>query len=320
MVMESDFILQNILKELEADRKVIASAKIKSFITLGTGILFLIGAALSGILLQWTFFIGGGIVVIGIILNWRTKAATDIYRDSFKMKAVGAALRTIDTSLSIVPEAGITENEFVNTQLFTKSPDRFNSEDQVSGKAGKTSFSFSEVNAEYKTITTDNKGRRQEQWHEILKGIVFTGDFNKHFNGITVVRPNDIGSKIGGWLQKAVPVFFSKQSTKVELENTKFAETFLVHSTDQVEARYILTPAMMDKICELDSKCRYTISLSFINTRLYIAFPLTENYFEPPIYKSLLKPSCMERDLSVIRFMYGIVKELDLNTRIWGKD
>ncbi len=320
MALVNEVLLKTILQELESERKLISSAKVKSFIVLGIGLAFLIAGTLLGPLPPLGYVIGGLIVVIGVILNGRTTPAVRSYRNSFKRKAVDAALKSIDSSLCIEPEAGMSEREFVNTQLFTESPDRFNSEDQVTGKAGKTSFAFSEVNAEYKTVTTDNKGRRQEQWHEILKGIVFTADFNKNFQGITVVRPNDMGSKIGGWIKKAVPIFFSTQSALVELENASFSKTFITHSTDQVEARYILTPAMMDKICELDSKCRYTISLSFINTRLYIAFPLTENYFEPPIYKSLLKPSCMERDISVIRFMYGIVKELDLNTRIWGKE
>lgn len=320
MALENEVFLQTILEELEAERKVISAAKVKSFVILGIGITWLIIGILLGPLPTWGYVVGGLIVITGIVLNWRTNPAFQNYRNSFKRKAVNAALKSIDGSLCLEPQSGMTEREFVNSQLFTESPDRFNSEDQVSGKAGKTSFSFSEVNAEYKTVTTDSKGRRQEQWHEILKGIVFTADFNKNFHGITVVRPKDIGSKISGWIKKAVPVFFSKQSTLVELENLEFSKMFVTHSTDQVEARYILTPAMMDKICELDSKCRYTISLSFINTRLYIAFPLTENYFEPPIYKSLLEPSCMERDISVIRFMYGIVKELDLNTRIWGKD
>jgi hypothetical protein len=75
----------------------------------------------------------------------------------------------------------------------------------------------------------------------------------------------------------------------------------------------------MERLCQLEDKCTYTISLSFIDTRMYIAFPLDKDYFEPPVFKSLLDQKSINEDLSVIRFMYGIIKELDLNTRIWGK-
>jgi hypothetical protein len=52
---------------------------------------------------------------------------------------------------------------------------------------------------------------------------------------------------------------------------------------------------------------------------MFIAFPLDKDYFEPPVFKSLLDQKSINEDLSVIRFMYDIIKELDLNTRIWGK-
>ncbi|WP_442589768.1 DUF3137 domain-containing protein [Pedobacter sp. AW31-3R] len=320
MALENDAALQGILQELEVERLRVSKANVRSFVIIGAGIGFLLVGIFVFPLPPWGFFIGIGIVIAGIVMKWRSVPAERAYQDSFKRKAIGAALRTIDSSLTISPLEGMSEKQFVDTQLFAQTPHRYHSEDQVSGKANKTSFVFSEVHAEYKTETKDSKGRRQEHWHEILKGIVFTADFNKHFHGVTVVRPSDMGSKIGGWIKKAVPIFFSRKSTEVELENIEFSKTFITHSTDQIEARYILTPSMMDKICALDAKCRYTISLSFIDSKMHIAFPLTENYFEGPVYKSLLEPSCLERDISLIRFMYGIVQELDLNTRIWGKE
>lgn len=322
--MSSDFrddpLLQNILQDLEVERKSILASRIKTFAILGFAALIIAAGIFSGIMPTWGYISAGVIAVLGIVLLFKAQAPFNAYKESFKLKVVAAALRSIDQSLIIEPELGLTETEFIDSQLFTEEPDRYKSEDQVSGTAGKTNFYFSEVHAEYKTVTTDSKGRRQETWHEILKGIVFTADFNKNFKGVTVIRPKDITSTMGAWIAKAVPVFFSKNSQLVELENIEFRKTFITHSTDQIEARYILTPAMMDKICELNQRSSYTVSLSFIESRVYIAFPLSENYFEPPLFKSLLSPSCLEKDLQIIQFMYGIVQDLDLNTRIWGRE
>ena len=55
-------------------------------------------------------------------------------------------------------------------------------------------------------------------------------------------------------------------------------------------------------------------------SKMYIAFPLDYNYFEAPIHETLLASDLLENDLSIVRFMYDIVHELDLNTRIWGKE
>lgn len=131
------------------------------------------------------------------------------------------------------------------------------------------------------------------------------------------MRPKDFGAALGAWFSKNV--FSFGGNDVVKLENTDFDKTFVTHGSDQVEARYILTPAMMERILNLNHQSKYTISLSFIGSRMYIAFPLQRNYFEAPVFKSLLDPAIMDEDITVIRFMYDIVKELDLNTRIWGK-
>ncbi|MNY16389.1 hypothetical protein D3C86_1496510 [compost metagenome] len=227
-------------------------------------------------------------------------------------------LKSIDDSLEIDYTSGLPEDDFVRSQLFSKEPDRYRSEDQVWGTAGKTKFAFSELHAEDKTVTQTKNGR-QEHWHTLLKGIVFNADFNKHFNGITVVRPRDMGAALGAWIAKAMPIFSSSDREVVELENPEFEKEFVTYSTDQVEARYILTPAMMERLCALNKRCCYTISLSFINSSVFIAFPLSKDYFEPPVHKSLLDAAFLNEDTEVIRFMYGIIQELDLNTRIWTK-
>lgn len=318
----NDAALQIVLQELELDRKKTLSKRLEAFAVIAAGAaILIIGFLFNFILLHPLAYviIALAVMILGGVFYSNSHKKFQVYRNAFKKKVIGAALSSIDQSLVIEPEYGIGEQEFIDSQLFTRDPDRYSTEDFVSGKAGNTDFYFAEVNAEYKTVTTDNKGRRTETWHEILKGIIFTADFNKNFQGVTVIRPKDIGSRLGSWIAKAVPIF-SSHNQLVELENLEFDKTFITHSTDQVEARYILTPAMMDKLCQLNSKSNYTISLSFIGTRVYIAFPLREDYFEPPLFKSILSPSFLERDVNLVRFMYDIIKELDLNTRIWGKN
>jgi hypothetical protein len=124
---------------------------------------------------------------------------------------------------------------------------------------------------------------------------------------------------MGAWISEKLPVFSNSGKDIVKLENMEFSKSFVTYSTDQIEARYILTPSMMERLCKLNDKTRDTISLSFNGSYIFIAFPLSKDYFEPPVFKTLLDGKFLEEDLEVIRFMYGIVAELDLNTRIWTK-
>ncbi|MES2828524.1 MAG: DUF3137 domain-containing protein [Bacteroidota bacterium] len=310
--------LQSTLNELEKERKTVSGIKIKSYLFIGTGILFGAAGFLISDLLIAGAIIGVVSLIVGLVILNKASEKFNVYRHEFKSRVIAVALKSIDASLELQYNTGLSERSFINSQLFTQRPDRYKSEDQVYGNAGKTHFSFSEVHAEYKTVTQTKNGRR-EHWHTILKGIVFCADFNKNFKGVTVVRPKDMGAALGAWISDKMPIFSSSDRELVKLENTEFCETFVTYSTDQVEARYILTPSMMERLCELNNKTRNTISVSFIDSYVYMGFPMSKDYFEPPVFKSLLDPKFLEEDLNVIRFMYGIIKELDLNTRIWGK-
>lgn len=307
--------IEGVIAELEVQRKKIASNKFQGWgaIVLGLVTTFLLISFGQGII---ALAVGALGIITGIVILYRISDDISQYKYRFKREVIGAALNSVDQSLTFEPKNGISESEFINSQLFGTTPDRYHSEDLITGKNEKTSFYFAEVHAEYKTETQTKNGR-QEHWHDILKGIIFSADFNKNFNGVTVIRPKDFGSSLGAWFSKNVYSFGDKDV--VELENDYFVKNFVTHSTDQVEARYILTPAMMEEIAELNDRSAYCVSLSFINSSVYIAFPLDNNYFEPPVFKTLLKPDLLDEDMSILNFMLGIIKELDLNTRIWTK-
>jgi len=308
--------LQQVLAAMEITRKRIAATQTKGYIFIVAGIIlcilgFILGFPVAAIISGLIPLIYGGILLFNI------NDSLTAYQNAYKTNVIGAALKFLDESLSINPDQGIEASEFMYTQLFSTEPDRYKTEDLVSGSADKTRFYFAEVHAEYKTVTQTKNGTRTE-WHDIFRGIIFAADFNKKFNGVTLVRPKGFGAAFGAWFSKNLFSFGSNQV--IQLENVTFDKTFVTYGSDQVESRYILTPALMERILNLNHQTKHTISLSFIESRMYIAFPLNRNYFEAPVFKSLLNPETVDQDISTIKFMYDIVKELDLNTRIWGKE
>lgn len=313
--IEDDDARQRILIELEALRKEIYGIKIKNYSIIGTGALVIVTGSAFGVFIP-SIALGIAILIYGLVMFSKAGPKEGQYRCTYKHSLVAYALRTIDKSLKIDDVQALSEEAFISSRLFAKAPDRYQSEDQVYGFAEKTKFSFSEVHAEYKTVTQTKNGQRVD-WHDILKGIVFCADFNKNFKGTTMVRPKDFSAAFGAWISTALPILASEEVVK--LENPNFDKTFVTYSDDQVEARYILTPSMMERISELNKRSKETISLSFSGSLIFIAFPLNGNYFEPPFSKSLLDENLLQKDIELVQFMYDIVKELDLNTRIWGK-
>lgn len=255
-----------------------------------------------------------GLISISVSLG-----EVDQYRLDFKQRLVAQAIKMVDQSLEIDPKRGLSEDEFFGTLLFKKKPDQYKSEDRISGTAGKTRFSFSEVDARYKELIITKKGTTQENWHELFCGVIFQADFNKNFKELTVVQPKVFGSDTAEWFGSNTP-FFSGARERVKLENPEFEKHFATYSSDQIEARYILTPLMMESICKLNDRCEDRISLSFVGSTITIAFPLIRNYFEAPLFESLLTNGLMKEDLELVRHIYQVIETLDLNARIWGKD
>jgi len=206
------------------------------------------------------------------------------------------------------PEGGVKLRDFRQCNLYdTHETDGISTEDQVYGKIGKTAFVFCEATYYYKY--TDSDGDEQERRN--FSGIAFDADFNKYFHGITLL----CSSRPGHLSKKDYP--------QVKLEDIAFGKQFKVYSTDEVEARYILTPALQERFMRLvesvrRSKAGKKILVSFHGTRILILIESGKDRFEAQILSKLTMKR-VEEDFAVLTAMAGIVEELNLNTRIWTK-
>jgi hypothetical protein len=212
----------------------------------------------------------------------------------------------------------ISENAYNYSDLFRTRYDRYKGDDFVSGIIEKTDFECSELHTEYKEVTYDSKGNRHESWVTIFKGLFFHADFNKEFHGKTYVSPDvaeRLLGKFGQSLQK-----ISGPGELVKLEDVDFEKEFVVHSTDQVEARYILTPAIMEAMLRIRRLNNQGVHFSFVGSRVFCALSIRKDLFEPKIFKAGIDISEIENMYHLFEINQIIINELNLNTRIWSKN
>ncbi|MDQ8003696.1 MAG: DUF3137 domain-containing protein [Pedobacter sp.] len=294
------------LEQLEIARKRVARQYILGYSLMCLGMILTViffSLHLFGIGLTLFFlcpFVG---FVILLLVDDKEKQ----YKLDFKQNVIANIVEGDDSNLQIDPNSGIGPRDFVESFLFSKKPDLYKTEDLVYGQIGKTTVHFAEVGAQFVYEGNAN---------QIFNGILFCASFNKHFGGLTLVRPRPYTNSLSRWINQNLLT----NNKVVDLENADFNRIFFTQASDQVEARYILTPSLMEKLLELNQYANSTISISFIWSNVYIAFPLNHNYFEAPIFKSLLNADVLEKDLNMLRLMRHVVEELDLNTRIWTKD
>jgi uncharacterized protein DUF3137 len=310
--------LRPTLEELEARRRRIVK---RFLLTLGIVALVILGAGLVAA----NSNAGAPVLIVALILGVITIflawwLLTRKFVPEFKERVVGEVARFVDPSLMYSPKGYISQPQFSGSRIFLTGIDRYRGEDHIAGRIGATAIEFSELHAEYKTTTTDGKGRTRTTWHTIFKGLFVIADFNKHFQGTTVVLP-DLAEKTFGWLGKLLQKMnIARKEKLVKLEDPEFEKQFVVYGSDQVEARYILSTALMRRILDFSNRQKRPVCISFTGSNVHIAVTTQKNMFEPRIFRTVLDFDLIGDYLDDLQLAIGIVDDLNLNTRIWTKE
>lgn len=208
-----------------------------------------------------------------------------------------------------VSDGGISEYVFKASDLFYWDNTTYlRQEDYIRGVIGRTDFEFCEAELGHEETTTDRKGHTTT--HEVtdFKGMVFNADFNKHFSGKTIVSTSYVAT-------------FKR---RIKLESVDFNKKFRTYCTDEMEARYILTPALQERLLTLLDTMKNTINessiqMTFNQNRLAIFISSYKDRFEPTMFRKMTIER-VEKDFTCIKAIAGIVEDLNLNTRIWTKE
>ena len=237
------------------------------------------------------------------------------YKNDFKEKVIAPLIYELDKNLSYMPERHIQEEYFKRSKLFLSKPDRVSGNDYISGKIDTVAIQLSDFHAEKRH--TDSKGNTS--WRTLFQGLFIISEFNKHFKGETIILPDSaqssFGDLVGGWLQSNN---FSRDEL-VKMDNPEFEKEFVVYSNDQVEARYILTHTLMQKLLNYKKRSKHPLYVSFIGGNIYIAIAYNKDLFEPSVFHSLLKYKIAMEYLGTLHLAVGVVEELKLNQKLWSK-
>ena len=236
------------------------------------------------------------------------------YEKSFKEKLIRSIVKFIDETLIYKPNHCIKDQTFNHSRIFIGGYDNYSGDDYVRGKIGKTTLEFSDLN-----VTKEQSTVKNSRTVTIFKGLFFIGDFHKNFKGETYVLTDKAESffgKLGNKLQS----LNMNRPPLVQLEDSEFEKNFVVHSTDQVEARFILSPSLMERILQLKARTRSNIQMSFRSSKIFLAIPSIKDFLEPSITESLFKTGNLEAYFIDLTMALAVVEDLSLNRRIWGKE
>jgi Protein of unknown function (DUF3137) len=175
-------------------------------------------------------------------------------------------------------------------------------EDLFNGTYKSSAFELYEGHLEQRH--TDSKGRTR--YSTVFRGQLIRMHFPREFFGVTIVR-RDAGvfNVFGGGKAD------SKKLERVRLGDSRLERAFEVWGTDQVEARYLLHPVMMERLLELETKLHgKRLRCAFDDGDVLVAVE-GGNLFEPgDLFKPLVDPARARRIVTEISGVFGVMDQV----------
>ncbi|MCB2081868.1 MAG: DUF3137 domain-containing protein [Rickettsiales bacterium] len=221
------------------------------------------------------------------------------YSSSVKEKIYPLIIRFFGGSFAFHPEPPVVISECMPFQLLPKY-DRSKMEDYVRGI-------YRGVVIECFELELSKYSRFEREENTVFNGVVIRLSANKTFNGKTVVhapggelRVNDISGM-----------------ERVYLEDPEFEKYFNVYSTDQIEARYLLTVSFMERLKELGRLFGGgRPSCSFFENQLMIVIYTHKNLFKTG---SAFVPATFTEEIAIVlqemQTLFGIITTLKLDEK-----
>ena len=238
-----------------------------------------------------------GVAVYGVVSALLTASKRRNFRSNFKNRVVASIAKSF--GLSYDENGGLGTDEFF--EIYDCYINEQSSEDMMSGEVQGVRVRFSDFYAAEK-VRTKNGTRTDVKFH----GVLFVADFHKRLNcEVRVCHKNSRNLR--------------KYGQRANMDDVKFEEFFDVYTTDQVGARYALTPLLMQRLTEVYLRLGSQINAVLREDKIYVAIETWRDNFEPRIDCSLKQDSTIELYVDEIGALVDIVSELNLNRKIWSE-
>ena len=281
------------LSELENERvNLVAAVKKASLITLVVGVC--VGAA-AAYFLDAIFGVTLGAISYAATTGLLTASKRREFRANFKRQIIEKIVKK--HGLNYDKDLGLGLDEFFT--IYDCRVDEWSSEDLISGEIEGVRVKFSDFYAA-KMV----KKKNNTETVVLFRGVLFKADFNKKSSCVTqIAYANSRNLAIYG--------------QKANMDDVRFEEIFDVYTTDQIGARYALSPALMEKFTQLCLRLDAPVNAVLKDSQIFIAVETWRDDFEPQLGKSLMDEATIAAYESEIESFTQIVKELNLNRKIW---
>lgn len=300
------------LKALKIEGQKVGNIKLVQGILIGLSIIcfFLI----TNLALKSPSIIIISLIVWGAtgLFIWLSSYNIKDFNLKFKKQVVEKIIKQIDSNLNYEPSLEFPQDKYDDSGI-GESYTNYYSDDLITGKLQGIPVNLAEVHTE-RVVHSGKTTSRVTLFH----GLFMEVQFNKKFSGETKIVP-DKSLGICNFIESTCEKMFGRTNKEVVLESPEFNSMFNVYSTDQVEARYILSTSFMERLMEFNTKLEVDTSFSFYKSNMYIKIDYGHELFEP----SLGNENCVSKKeiynlYCFVTFIKSIIEELKINQNLFG--
>jgi hypothetical protein len=236
---------------------------------------------------------------------------------AFKKSVFSRLVHYINPSFEYIEKTHIGLREWLHSGLFTEENYRITGGDQVIGAHNGVAFQSCNVTVTYRPSFTSEK----DPDDLVFSGNYFVARFHKTFPTPIYIHPRK--GVFGVLKESTTTSYLNTEGNKILLEDPEFQEQFNVYCDDQVVARYVLTPAMMERIKAINKRNKGKLYMA-INQNNIVMATNSENVTE--VGSSEYGMMFTKIDLALLDRIYQELTEqltmidtLRLNHTLWKK-
>jgi hypothetical protein len=268
-------------------------------IVLGFALVLMLYGARHYIDVPWIFFL-----LPLLPLLWWCSRPIKRYKSDVKQQVFPQIFKYFGDDFIFSPSHSMSLSVLKRSKLLPHYDDA-HFEDYVQGSHKGVEIVINELR-----LTKEVRRDKRTETETVFRGVMVQLSSHKAFKGHTVVVKNR-----GGLINFLSSSF--KGLSRVKLEDPRFEQQFDVFSTDQIEARYLLTVSFMERLQALAAMFAGKIQCAFYDDKLLIMLASRDNRFE---LGSIFHGATFEYEFSQInremKQLFAMIEVLKLDQNI----
>ncbi len=219
------------------------------------------------------------------------------------------------------PEKRISKNSLNESNLFNLNVVNYNGKNFIKAPYNKNTMVFSDIYT-YVYDTVERNGVKSRKKRFLFDGIYIGATMNKKNKNQIYLIPNNIGDK---FIQSKIKNYIHYSGYDINLENTEFMKKYKVFCDDEIQARYILSMSLMERINKVDEIFKQKKYIVFREGRRFtmciegISIEKIRNYSLPVFQNKEKERETLLKIFNDLNKLFRIYHILDLGNDLYTK-